>query len=252
MKLTALIVDDEPAARAKLRRLLDAEGDVECVGEAANGDEAIGRIAELRPAVLFLDIEMPAPNGMAVLRTVRETWQPLTVFTTAHAQFALEAFALQAADYLLKPFGRERFALALARVRQLAGQPGAGAEQIDAFLSRAPSAGPVERFLVKAHEKYVVVRATEILWAEAAANYVVLHTLRGNHVLRRTLRQLEAELDPKRFFRVSRSAIVQLDAIAQIEASGGGEHVVTLHNGTKLSLTRSLRELQQRLQAPGG
>lgn len=251
MNLTTLIVDDEQAARDKLRFLLANEPDIECVGEAGTGDDAIRLIAELRPALLFLDIEMPPPNGLAVLRAARHEWQPVTVFTTAHAQYAVDAFELQAADYLLKPFGRDRLIATLARVRAIAGS-GEGAQQQMAHLLDAKTAapGPLERFLVKAHEKYVVVRAVDIIWAESAANYVVLHATNGNHVLRRTLLQLDGELDQARFFRASRSAIVNLDCIAQVEPLGAGEHLIFLTNGAKVPLTRSIRELQQRLQTP--
>ena len=251
-KLRTLIVDDEPPARAKLRTLLAAEDDIELVGEAGNGDDAIRMIGELRPDLLFLDVQMPAPDGLAVLRTVRDEWLPCTIFTTAHAAHAVEAFTLHALDYLLKPYGRERFAAALDRARaSLSQSDHVGEERVDALLqSAAVAAAPVERFLVKAGERYVVVRATDITWVEAAANYLVLHTPTGNHVLRRTLAALERELDPKRFFRTSRSAIVNLDSVREVQLAGGGEHVIFLHDGKKVPLTRGLRELQERLQAP--
>ena len=251
MSITALIVDDEAAARTKLRRLLADEPDITCVGEAASGDEAIRLVGELRPALLFLDIEMPPPNGLAVLRAVRGEWQPVTIFTTAHAQHAVTAFELEAADYLLKPFGRSRLSAALAKARKFLQQSDGGAAQVSALLeTKSPQLGSLERFLVKLHEKYVVVRAADIIWAESAANYVVLHTARGNFVLRRTLAQLEAELDASRFYRASRSAIVNLDCTAQIEPLGAGEHVIFLTDGAKVTLTRSFRELQEKLQQP--
>lgn len=253
-KLRTLIVDDEPPARAKLRTLLAAEDDIELVGEAGNGDDAIRMIGELRPDLLFLDVQMPAPDGLAVLRTVRDEWLPCTIFTTAHAEHAVEAFALHALDYLLKPYGRERFAAALERARaSLIKSDHVGEERVDALLqSAAVAAAPVERFLVKAGERYLVVRATDITWVEAAANYLVLHTPTGNHVLRRTLAALERELDPRRFFRTSRSTIVNLDSVREVQLVGGGEHVIFLHDGKKVPLTRGLRELQERLQAPRG
>jgi two-component system LytT family response regulator len=252
MKIRTLIVDDEPPAREKLRTLLAAENDIELCGEAGNGDDAIRLIGELRPDLLFLDVQMPAPDGLAVLRAVRDEWLPCTVFTTAHAEHAVEAFALHALDYLLKPFSRARFAAALDRARhELARRDGRADERVGALL-RDPAVGttPTERFLVKTNERYCVVRSGEIEWVEAAANYVVLHTSQGNHILRRTLAGLEAELDPARFFRVSRSALVQLDRVRAIEAVRAGEHVLSLESGARVAMTCGLRDLQQRLQGP--
>lgn len=253
MKIRTLIVDDEPPARAKLRNLLAPEADIDLCGEAGNGDDAIRLIGELRPDLLFLDVQMPAPDGLAVLRAVRDEWLPCTVFTTAHAEHAVEAFALHALDYLLKPYSRARFAAALNRARgELARRRGAADERVGALL-RDPAVGPAltERFLVKTNERYCVVRSSDIDWVEAAANYVVLHTAQGNHILRRTLASLEAELDPARFFRVSRSALVQLDRVSAIEAVRAGEHVLSLAGGARVAMTRGLRDLQQRLQGSG-
>jgi len=254
MKITTLIVDDEAPARARLRRLLAPEPDIEIVGEAANGDEAIRAIGELRPALLFLDVQMPAPDGLAVLRAVRDEWLPCTIFTTAYAEYAVAAFELHALDYLLKPYSRERFAAALVHARQhLRAAKPAGADPRMAALvaDKKIAQTPPERFLVKTNERYVVVRAADIEWVEAAANYVILHTPQGNHMLRRTLAALEAELDPRRFFRLSRSSIANLSAIREVQAVSAGEHVVLLQGGVRLPLTRGLRELQERLQATG-
>ncbi len=252
MKIRTLIVDDEPPARAKLRNLLAAEEDIELCGEAGNGDDAIRLIGELRPDLLFLDVSMPAPDGLAVLRAVRDEWLPCTIFTTAHSVHAVEAFALHALDYLLKPYSRARFADALERAHtELARRANGANERVSALL-RDPAIGAafIERFLVKTNERYQVVRASDIAWAEAAANYIVLHTGTGRHMLRRTLSALEAELDPRRFFRVSRSAIVQLDRVREVELVSAGEHLLHLDDGARVPLTRGLREFQERLQAP--
>lgn len=250
MSLRTLIVDDEAPARSRLRRMLAPELDIEIVGEAANGDDAIRQIVELRPALLFLDVQMPAPDGLSVLRAVRDEWLPCTIFTTAHSEHALAAFELHALDYLLKPYSVERLADALARARK---QVGAAAMQGDARVAslvadQTVGVAPVERFLVKNNERYVVVRAADIEWVEAAANYVVLHTAAGNHVLRRNLSALEAELDPRQFFRLGRSSLVNLALIREVETVSAGEHTVILTNGVRLTLTRGLRELQERLK----
>lgn len=248
MTLRVLLVDDEPPARARLRALLADEQEVEIVGEAGNGEEAIRLIAERRPDLVFLDVEMPAPDGLEVLRAVRDEWLPAVIFTTAHAQHAVEAFAADAVDYLLKPYSPERLAAAVARARArlAAARPAGGAgDAVSAAL--AARAGRVERFLVKTGDRYLVVRAEDILWVEAAANYVVLHTAEGRPVLRRPISALEAELDPARFFRASRSALVRLDEIKEVRGAAAGEHLVVLRDGTRIPLTRGLRELQERL-----
>jgi two-component system LytT family response regulator len=250
MNLRTLIVDDEAPARHRLRRLLAPEPDIAIVGEADNGEDAVHAIVELRPALLFLDVQMPPPDGLAVLRTVRDEWLPCTIFTTAYAEHAVAAFELHALDYLLKPYSRERFAAALDRARQHLREapPAARDTRVAALVDdRSLAAAPVERFLVKTNERYLVVRAADIEWIEAAANYVVLHTPAGNQVVRRSLGAIESELDPRRFFRTGRSAIVNLAAIREVQTVTAGEHLVTLASGAKIPLTRGLRELQQRL-----
>lgn len=224
---------------------------MEIVGEAANGEDAIRAIGELRPQLLFLDVQMPAPDGIGVLRAVRGEWLPCTIFTTAFAEHAVTAFELHALDYLLKPYSRERFAAALARAREqlkTAPDDSTGDPRVAALIDdKGVAAQPVERFLVRNNERYVVVRAADIESAEAAGNYVVLHTREGNQVLRSTLTTLEAELDADQFFRVNRSCIVRLGAIRELQTLGAGEFVVFLHSGAKYPLTRGLRELQEKL-----
>lgn len=252
--IRTLIVDDEPPARTKLRNLLATEHDIELIGEAGNGEDAIRLIGETRPDLLFLDIQMPRPDGIAVLRAVRDEWLPCTIFTTAHAEHAVEAFALHALDYLLKPYSRERLVDALNRARTaIASRAGEKDGRLAAALNEPSIASsPVERFLVKTNERYFVVRAQDITWIEAAANYVVLHTPAGNHVLRRSLTQIEGELDGRRFFRTSRSTLVNLDRVREVQLLGGGEHVIFLQDGTRVPLTRGLREFQERLESPPG
>jgi two-component system LytT family response regulator len=250
--IRTLIVDDEPPARSKLRNLLAAESDIDLCGEAGNGDDALRLIGEQQPDLLFLDVQMPAPDGLAVLRAVRDEWLPCTIFTTAHAGHAVEAFALHALDYLLKPYSRERFAAALDRARlSLAQRRPPFVNGVNALLSD-PKLGlrPVERFLVKTNERYIVVRTADIIWVEAAANYVVLHTSAGNHILRRSLTAIEGELDARRFFRTSRSILVSFDHVRELQLVSAGEYMVLLHDGTRVPMTRGLREFQERFQIP--
>jgi two-component system LytT family response regulator len=253
--IRTLIVDDEAPARGRLRRLLASESDIDIVGEAATGEDAIRLIGELRPALLFLDVQMPAPDGLGVLRAVRDEWLPCTIFTTAYAEHAVAAFELNALDYLLKPFAAERFATALERARARIGAAAASEasgrdERVAALVDDLVVASrPVERFLVKHNERYLVVRAADIQWAEAAANYVILHTPAGKPILRKALSALETELDPRLFFRVNRSAIVNLSLVREVAVAAAGEHTVTLQGGHQLTLTRGLRELQDRLRS---
>lgn len=249
-KITTLIVDDEAPARGRLRTLLNAEADIVILGEAGNGDDAIAAIGQLRPDLLFLDVQMPAPDGLAVLRAVQHEWLPCTIFTTAHAEHAVAAFELHALDYLLKPYTKQRFADSLARAREtIVRRRGQADPRLDSLLKDAAAPQPpLERFLVKTSERYIVVRAADVAWAESADNYVILHTPSGNHVLRRALTTLEGELDSRKFFRTSRSALVNLDAVIEIQPLGAGEHVVILKGGVRVPLTRGLREFQERIQ----
>jgi len=248
MKIRCLVVDDEPPAREKLKRLLSQETDLELCGEAGDGETAIRLIGELKPDLLFIDIQMPGADGLSVLRAVRGEWLPCTIFTTAHAEHALAAFDLKAIDYLLKPYSRERLQESLERARtQIAGMRAGKPAALDEVIDALPVRSPCERFLVKTGERYVVVRAVDIVWVEAAGNYVVLHTRTGNHVHRSSLGSLERELETRRFFRTCRSAIVNLEHLREIQAVTPGEHVIILDDGTKVPLTRGLRELQDRL-----
>lgn len=250
MNIRALIVDDEKPARERLRTLLGNIPEVEIAGEASNADDAIEAIGSLQPDLLFLDIQMPGRTGFDVLRAISSEILPCTVFTTAYDAYAVEAFSVRALDYLLKPFTAERLTDAVNRVRQHLGRPDVGREErVADLLKAAPSPRvALERLLVKMNERYIVVRAEDIEWVEAAANYVVLHSKSGNHVLRKALSSLEEELPEKQFFRVSRSAVVNLTQVVEIQFVSAGEHVILLRSGTKVALTRGLRELQERLQ----
>jgi two-component system LytT family response regulator len=252
--IRTLIVDDEPPARTRLRDLIAAERDLEICGEAGDGEAAIRLVGELRPDLLFIDVQMPQPDGLAVLRAVREEWLPCTIFTTAHAEHAVEAFSLHALDYLLKPYSRERFASAVARARDSIVQRNLNASRrVHAFFGDPKNLHrPVERFLVKTNDRYLVVRTEDITWIEAAANYVILHTAAGNHILRRSLSAIEAELDPRRFFRTSRSAIVCFDFVRELLFVSPGEYSIVLRDGARVPLTRGLREFQEHFQAPRG
>ncbi len=220
-RVVALIVDDEPLARTRLKRLLHRRPDVEVVGSAANADEALEKITELAPDLIFLDIQMPGLDGFDVLRQIGGSGRPYVIFTTAHAQYALRAFEVHALDYLLKPFDEERLMSALDRALPMIG----GSEW-------------TERFLVRSAGRIMFLRADEIAWIAAADNYVYLHVNGGSHLVRDSLKAMEKKLDPERFVRVHRSAIVNLASIAELKPLDHGDYDVLLRDGTRLTATR--------------
>ena len=269
MKLTALIVDDEPLARERLRTLLATESDLEVIGECVNGREAVAAVKKQRPDLLFLDIQMPEVDGFqtlaqlqspasslpAVSSSNRPPGLPAVIFVTAFDEHAVKAFEVHALDYLLKPFKPARLRAALARAReQLAGKKSGGddaSRRILELLEERAAAAKTEylaRIAVRDRDKVHFVKTTAIDWIEASGNYLVLHVGKENHVLRETLTSLESQLAPKEFFRINRSALVNVDRVRHVEPAFNDEHIVVLADGTKLTLTRGLRELQERLR----
>jgi len=250
-KIRAIIADDEKPARNRIRQLLKAEADIEIVAETATGADTVEQVVAVRPELLFLDVQMPPPTGLGVLRALRDEHLPCTIFTTAYAEHALEAFAVHALDYLLKPFAPARFQEAVqrarAQIRLLSGEPD---ERLLALLQAAgASSSTVSHYLVRNNERYVVLPVEEVEWFESAANYIVAHTPNGNQVLRKSMTVLEGELDSRRFFRVSRGAIVRFACVRELQALTAGEHVVILKSGAKIPMTRNLRKFQECLAA---
>jgi two-component system LytT family response regulator len=254
MKINALIVDDEPLARARLRKMLAPETDVEITGESANGADAIEFIRTQRPDLVFLDVQMPEINGFDVLRALPAGSLPAVIFVTAHDQHAVEAFEVHALDYLLKPFTYLRLKESVDRVRRhLQNRDIASLNQhLAAWLHRIPTAAPVylNRFAIKNGSQTTFIKVENVDYIESASNYAILHTETGNHVLRETLLNLEIKLSPKKFRRISRSVIVQLERIREIHADPQGDHVVVLQSGQQLSLTRNVQEIISWLQFP--
>ena len=243
--LRILIVDDEPLARERLRALLQAEAGAQIIGECGSGPEAVAAIRSERPDAVFLDLQMPGCDGLQVVAQLPPEARPAIVFVTAHEQFAVDAFAVQAVDYLLKPFDRTRFQQAFQRVQEhwRARQAGRLGAQLESFLAaNAAQAGRApERITVKSDGRLVFVKPEDVIWVEAADNYVVLHLRDDRLMLRETLSSLEERLGTTHFARVNRSAIVHLDQIKELQPTFHGDYVVILRNGTKLPLSRSLR-----------
>jgi two-component system LytT family response regulator len=235
-----LIVDDEPLARDGIAALLATDRDVIVAG-AASGVDAPGLIARTRPDLLFLDLQMPEVVGFEVLERVGADAVPAVVFVTAFDRYALRAFEVHALDYLLKPFADARFAAALARAKlQVAARRDGVLDARIAELLRARQA-PGTRFLVPARGKSVVVEANEIEWIEAADYYVCLHCGSANHLLRETMDEIERKLDPQQFFRVHRSAIVNLARVREIHPLFRGDCELRMANGAAVRLSRSRR-----------
>ncbi len=246
MKIRTLIVDDEPLARQRLRRLLDADPDIAVVGESGDGEQAVADLRTLRPDLVFLDVQMPALDGFGVLQALEgDTPLPVVVFVTAHDRYALKSFEVHALDYLLKPFDKARFAVALerAKVQMRQGSAAALNERFQELLHSVPDRrhGP-ERLMVKSDGRIYFVRIEDIDWIEAAGNYVRLHVGMEAHLLRDSLTALESKLDPRRFVRIHRSTIVNLERIRELQPAFHGDYVVILRDGTELALSRSCRD----------
>lgn len=250
MKIRTLLVDDEALARERLRNLLAAEPDVEIIGECAEGAEAVEAIERDTPDLVFLDVQMPELDGFGVLAAAKPARPPVVIFTTAFSQHALRAFEVHALDYLLKPFGRERLQVALHRARERLrlAQTGALNEKLNALLAEMrPAAQKVDRLVVKTGGRVMLIRTADVDWIEAADNYVNLHVGAEAHMLRETMAALEARLDPRHFLRISRSTIVNLDRIKELQPMFHGDYTVILRNGTRLSLSRNYRDKLQHL-----
>jgi len=244
-RIRAVIADDEPLARERIRTLLASFPEVSVVGEARDGNEAAASVSELRPELLFLDVQMPECDGFSVLEKLPPEATPAVIFVTAYDAFALRAFEVHAVDYLLKPFTRARFTEAMAHVLKKLAQPARGGIEPDvlALLETVRAERRTkERVAIRTGEAVYFVRIADIEWLEAAGNYVKIHAGGQEHLLRDTLRNFEERLDPDRFLRVHRSAIVNVDSIQRLEPWFHGEYAVVLRDGTKLMSSRTYSE----------
>ena len=237
-------MDDEPLARDNLRLALAGISGTEIVAECADGDAAIAAIRERRPDVVFLDIQMPGRDGFEVIEEIGVPNMPEVVFVTAFDENALQAFEVQALDYLLKPFDDERFEAALQRARERIRQQQGGDLDIRlrALLEEVRGgSGYLQRLVVPTGNRSVFIRTEQIDWIEAERNYIRLHVGGRAYLLRENLSRIEASLDPGRFCRIHRSTIVNIDRIQAVESLFRGEYLVVLHDGTKLTSGRRYR-----------
>lgn len=235
MKVTALVVDDEPIARAGLRAMLRAFEWVEVVGEASDGATAVERIRALQPELVFLDVQMPGLLGTDVLR--RLELRPFVIFTTAYSEHAVTAFQLGAVDYLLKPFGPTRLVEAMERVRSALGEPAT----VDAIerLSGALAGGPISRLFVRMGGSLVPLPVDRVAWFEADGDYVTAHTGNARHLLHLSLGRLETRLDPARFVRVHRAHLVNLDHVRAFRRDDRGNMEAELLDGRRVPVSRA-------------
>jgi two-component system, LytTR family, response regulator len=243
--MRVVVADDEPLARERVRAMLARHEGYEVIGESGDGASTVELIVRERPDILFLDIRMPELDGFEVLAAL-EGIEPLpaVIFTTAFSEYAVRAFEVRAVDYLLKPFDRARFerALASAAARR-ARAPGVVDDELRAILGslNARQTYP-PRFLVRSCGEMYFVRSADIDWVDAQGNYVRLHAAGKTHLVRDTMKDFAAKLDPTTFVRIHRSAIVNIDRVARIEPYVHGEYVVTLRDGTKLTSSRAHSE----------
>lgn len=256
--IRVLIVDDEPGARRRLERLLNKEDDIEIVGEANTGKKALALIKEIRPDLVFLDVQMPILSGIDVLRAIGAIHMPVVIFVTAYDQYAVKAFELAALDYLMKPFDDERFEQALERARRTLAQGKKDADsslarQLETLLRSMESTEEVtpkyiERIAVDIQGQLRIVPINKIDYITASGNYVYLHTGDEKLLVREQMQNLEEKLPPDQFYRIHRSSIVRLEEIERMIVNPGGDYSVRLRNKILLKVSRNRwNELSLRL-----
>ncbi len=242
MLLKVLIVDDEPIARKGIRRLLEKEPDIEIIGECSDGLEAVERINDKKPDIVFLDIQMPELDGFGVLEALEPSQIPVIIFITAFDEFALKAFEVHALDYLLKPVKAEKFQHAIQRARAILQfkQTDQLRKQLESMVNYVSAKKQyVERLIVKDVKGILIVPATDVDWFEAYGDYIRLHTKGKKHLIRKTMNEMDESLNPEFFARIHRSAIVQISRVKKLQPLNNGDYVTFLEDGTQLSLSRT-------------
>jgi two-component system LytT family response regulator len=251
MNVRSLIVDDEPPARSKIRKFVEARPDVQVLGEAGDGVEAVEKSLALRPDLIFLDIQMPRGDGFDVLREVLPVHKPEVIFTTAYDEYAIRAFEVEALDYLLKPFTADRFHKAVDRaVRRLATKSEVGTKLTRLLDELRGATHRVQRVLVRGEGRTFFLKTSEIDWVESEEKYVILHTRAERHLVRQSLTALEAQLTPVSFVRIHRCYLVNLEALKEVVPWAHGDCVAILKSGVRLNVGRNYKE--QLLRAMGG
>jgi two-component system, LytTR family, response regulator len=243
--IRTVIVDDEPLSRELLREMLDQERDVSVVGEFQDGNEAVQGIQSLKPDLVFLDIQMPEQNGFQVIESLGAAPMPAIIFVTAYDKYAVQAFEVHALDYLLKPFDEDRLGAALRHARDRLAQPDRGdtSRRILSMLEQITAGSRYrEHLVIKGDGRAYLQPVREIEWIEASGKHVHIHAGSETRSMRATMIDLEQKLNPRRFLRVSRSAIVNVDRIREIAPWFNGEFLVTMKSGAQVPSTRGYRQ----------
>jgi two-component system, LytTR family, response regulator len=242
--LKAIIVDDEELARQLIRNYLKDVADIEIIAECENGFDGVKAISEQKPDLVFLDIQMPKINGFEMLELIDNP--PEIIFITAHNEFAIRAFEMNAVDYLLKPYSKDRLVAAVQKVKERL-QTETARESVIPKLIQQPLTEKLERIVVKSGTKIKVVPVEKIVYLEAEDDYVMIHTDEGKHLKQGTMRYYEDHLDPSRFVRVHRSYIVKIDQVTQLEPYSRENYLLKLKNGVSLKVSRNgLKSLKDR------
>ena len=237
MQIKTIIIDDEPLARQVIREFLGAFPQVGIIAECENGRQAVAAINQHQPDLIFLDVQMPGLNGFQVLEKIEPL--PAIIFSTAYDEYAIRAFEVNAVDYLLKPYDRERFAAAVQRALERRAGGGVEMERLLRLLQQTQSAGSFsDRLLVRSGEKIIPVRVAEIEWLEAADDYTMLHAGNAKHLCSLGLGEIEKRLDPQQFMRVHRSAIINVARIRHLEKDGEGGMIATMNSGAEVKVSR--------------
>lgn len=255
-RIRALIVDGDESSRNLIRALLSSDRDIELVADAKSADEARQRIAHERPDLLFMDVGIPGGHGFELMRQLKES-APHVIIVTAYSEFIMQAFELQAVDYIVKPIQRPRFAEGIQRAKariveyrlaQLARQIAGVAKRGDSASFTHPRENPYpDQLRIRIRRRLMSLSFDDILWIQGASQYSRVHTKNGEHLLARTLASLECELDPNRFFRIHRSAIVNASYVLEVRSAGDGRYNVHITGGMALTLGRARREILGKL-----
>jgi len=243
--IRVLIVDDEPFARKRLRELLKDDSEIAIIGECANGAETISATQELTPDLIFLDVQMPGIDGLAVSETFDGKQSPLVIFVTAYEQYAVRAFDVQAVDYLLKPFDRARFTQALQRAKERLREKhrdDVNRQILDLLSEIKDKPQYLDRLVIKNNDRVFVLKTDEIDWIEAEGNYVRVHFGKQSSLIRETLSRLAAQLDPRKFPRIHRSRLVNIDRIQELQPWSHRDWRIILRSGAELRLSRNYRD----------
>jgi two-component system LytT family response regulator len=247
-RIRALVIDDERLARNFILEMLKEDEEVEIIGECLNGREAIEAIQTHAPDLIFLDVQMPEVGGFAVLEKLAKEKMPFVIFVTAYDQYAVRAFEVNALDFLLKPFDRKRFKIAWQKAKaRIQRERNELLDQRILSLLKGLKAEPsyLERLVLKTNGRIFFLDTDEVDWIEAEGNYVSIHSGEKSYLLRDTISGLEVQLDPKKFLRIHRSAIVKLEKIQELQPLFHGDYRVTMRDGTQLTLSRNYRDKLQ-------